>query len=572
MIAASIYIALCSARNRMRMRLRRLREPRYLIGAILGAAYLFFVFVLPRRAVRRRGRGRGFPGTEAFGEAGLAFGSVGLMLMAAIAWVLPASSSLFAFTEAEIDLLFPAPVSRRQLLVHRLIRSQLGLLFAAMMPAFLIADGASALERLLRGIGLWVTFATIRVYFAGVSMARAQLGARTASARALAWAPLAATVTVAVIVGVPLVEVVQLAPAMSFPEIIARVNETTMSGLQGLLLWPFRALVRPLLVINNLSSFAAAIGPALLVLTAAIAWVLLSDEVFTDAGTEPLVARAPVGRRRRSAPPKVRAASLALALTGRPEMVFFWKNGMQMFRSLNMTSLLPLAVLGVYAVAGARLGLSTNLAEAVCIAALMLAAAAMLLGPGSVMSDLRGDLRHIEVIKTWPIGGSAVIRGEMLWPGILLTGCTWFLLLCAMLLSDAAFPRLSFDWRLAIVGVAMLMAPALIFAQYLIHQAAAVMFPGWIPSDNDMRGFESMAQRLILFAGVVLALIVVVGPGAIAGGVVAFGLYRLLATPFVFVPCAAISLAIVAIEVILATEALAPVYDRIDLSGVERGE
>ena len=28
----------------MRRRLRRLREPRYLIGAIVGAAYLFFAF------------------------------------------------------------------------------------------------------------------------------------------------------------------------------------------------------------------------------------------------------------------------------------------------------------------------------------------------------------------------------------------------------------------------------------------------------------------------------------------------------------------------------------------------
>ena len=38
MIGASLYIIGCSAKNRVRMRLRRLREPRYLIGAIVGAA------------------------------------------------------------------------------------------------------------------------------------------------------------------------------------------------------------------------------------------------------------------------------------------------------------------------------------------------------------------------------------------------------------------------------------------------------------------------------------------------------------------------------------------------------
>ena len=57
--------------------------------------------------------------------------------MAGLAWIFPGTSSLLHFTEAETDFLFPAPVSRRQLLIHRMIRSQFGLLFAAMVPAFL---------------------------------------------------------------------------------------------------------------------------------------------------------------------------------------------------------------------------------------------------------------------------------------------------------------------------------------------------------------------------------------------------------------------------------------------------
>ena len=42
----------------MRVRLRRLREPRYLIGAIVGAAYLYFSFFAPlARATRPPTRG-----------------------------------------------------------------------------------------------------------------------------------------------------------------------------------------------------------------------------------------------------------------------------------------------------------------------------------------------------------------------------------------------------------------------------------------------------------------------------------------------------------------------------------
>jgi hypothetical protein len=111
-----------------------------------------------------------------------------------------------------------------------------------------------------------------------------------------------------------------------------------------------------------------------------------------------------------------------------------------------------------------------------------------------------------------------------------------------------------------------------VFAQYVIHQAAAVLFPAWVPTDNEMRGFEAAAQRLIMFAGVVLALVVMVGPGAIAGGIVGFAFFRLTGSPLVFVPGALVCLAAVAIEVVLATEALGAAYDRIDLSGVERAE
>src|SRR5207302_2803135 len=98
-----------------------------------------------------------------------------LLVYAALAWLFPSSSGLFEFSEAETQFLFPAPVSRRQLLLHRLLRSQVGMLFAALLPAFLITSpSASAglgfnaiMARLARGVGLWVLFVTLRVGFAG---------------------------------------------------------------------------------------------------------------------------------------------------------------------------------------------------------------------------------------------------------------------------------------------------------------------------------------------------------------------------------------------------------------------
>src|SRR5438045_376059 len=131
MVGASLYILVRSTRNRIMVRLRRLREPRYALGAVFGAAYLYFVAFGPgRRAGRRGGRGRPTPPGPAalIASYGASFGGAAVLLMAALAWIFPGKSSLLAFTDAETDFLFPAPVSRRQLLIHRVIRSQFGLL------------------------------------------------------------------------------------------------------------------------------------------------------------------------------------------------------------------------------------------------------------------------------------------------------------------------------------------------------------------------------------------------------------------------------------------------------------
>src|SRR5919197_5240265 len=109
MIAASLYIVVCSARNRLRLRLRRLREPRYLLGAIAGVAYFYFaVFARMRAAPVRRRRvnavaAAGLGGALQAGGIGLA--AMAVLLLAALAWMFPGSSRLLDFTAAETDFL-----------------------------------------------------------------------------------------------------------------------------------------------------------------------------------------------------------------------------------------------------------------------------------------------------------------------------------------------------------------------------------------------------------------------------------------------------------------------------------
>ena len=281
MLSASLYIAGCSAKNRVAMRLRRLREPRYLIGAVFAAAYFFFIFVMPRRGGRRRsGPGAGFPSAP-FERFGVPVGGVGLLVLSAAAWIFPSRSHLFSFTDAEEAFLFPAPVSRRQLLVYRLIRSQLGLVFAAMVPVLLVAmPGAlsSVIDRLLFGLGLWVVLATTRVYFAGVTMARDHLGSNNRMARRVAWAPLLVTLAAFAVVLPPIARAVTI-PVASVPATLAQISDVTTAGWPGVMLWPFRTLLGPFFARETVR-YLLALSASVMVLLATIIWVIESDRVF----------------------------------------------------------------------------------------------------------------------------------------------------------------------------------------------------------------------------------------------------------------------------------------------------
>jgi hypothetical protein len=160
----------------------------------------------------------------------------------------------------------------------------------------------------------------------------------------------------------------------------------------------------------------------------------------------------------------------------------------------------------------------------------------------------------------------------MVWPAAMITAIAWAMIAVALALSGVVLPRVDFTWRLAAgVGVAIL-APALVLAQLTVHNAVALMFPAWVPLGvQRARGLDAMGQRIIMLTGTWLLLIVMAVPGAIAAGVFWFVLGRIFG-PLMLIPAAAMAAGVLAVEVLLATEALGPVYERLDVMAVERAE
>ena len=147
----------------------------------------------------------------------------------------------------------------------------------------------------------------------------------------------------------------------------------------------------------------------------------------------------------------------------------------------------------------------------------------MLFGPQLMRLDLRGDLQHLDVLKTWPVRAGSVIRGEILWPAGVVVATVWVGVACAALFAGTAFPRLSETWRWVLAVSGIVAAPALVAPQYIVHNAVAIFFPAWVPAGMQQpRGIDAMGQRLIMMAGVVCSLLLFALPGAIAGGIVWF--------------------------------------------------
>ena len=576
MIAASLYIVVCSARNRLRLRLRRLREPRYLLGAIAGAAYLYFSF-FARLRTARTGRRRGAaaaPIALASAMRAGAPGLVGLALLAvaALAWILPFESGLLAFSEAETQFLFPAPVTRRALLLYRMIRSQIGLLFGGAILGIAMSS-ASGYARLRAAVAMWLLLSAGKVYFTGVSLARTRLASRDARSRRAAWLPLAVLSAAAVIVGASLSRAFVPAPIASIADALDRIAAATSGGASRVALWPFVALARPIFA-AGVREYLAGLAASSVVLAAAVAWVLQTDAALEDAAAAAAERRA-ADLASQASPYRASRTGLTLALFGRAEAVFAWKAATQTLRSVDRRNMVRIAAIVVALTAAATsAGRGASGVRAVAgTFALVTTAFLILMAPQVLRVDMREDLRHLEVLKTWPVRAPAVVRGELVWPGVVLTAAAWTsLVLAEILAGTSAFARVRLAWRLSGGAAIALVTPALVFAQLTIHNAAALLFPAWVPLGRQRpRGLDAMGQRLIMLGATWLLLIVSVIPGALAGAIVWFAL-RVFVGAAALVPAALACASIVGVEVLVATEALGPAYERLDVTAVERAE
>jgi hypothetical protein len=574
MISALLYLQYHTSRNRLVSRFKRLKQPKYLVGAIVGGLYFYFYFF---RYLFRGFGGRPVVNIAVSPEHRLLFESLGalvLFVIVLLAWIIPHERAALTFTEAEVAFLFPAPITRRTLIHFKLLRSQLGIFFTTLL--FTLFSRRFGGNAWIHAFGWWLILSTLNLHFLGSSFARTMLLDRGVSnwLRRLLVFGLAVAMAASVWVWAKrTLPAPGAADTANLNAILDYVQRVLTAGPALYLLYPFRLVVRPFLA-QDATAFFAVLAPGLLLFLLHYLWVIYSDVAFEEASVEAsqkLATRIAAVRagnwQGAKKNQKAKRPWFKLAATGPSATALFWKNligvGQVLSVRLWITIVVVVAIFGFVLAGNAQShGLSIIVAFFVAIAL----GYSLLLGPQVLRLDFRNDLPLADILKTYPMRGWQIALGEILAPVAVLAVCQWLLLLVGAGLlfylpvkQEALF--------LAIALGAAILLPVLDLLLLLIPNAAVLLFPSWIQTGKDSpRGIEATGQRLIFALGQLLVLLLALLPAA--GAFV--GVFFLL--NFAFGPAAAVPLASLAATIILAVEAgfgmmlLGKLFDRFDVT------
>lgn len=586
MLGALLYLRLTSLKNLLLSRLRRLRQPKYLFGALVGAAYFYFIFFRQIGAKARppfnppRGLTvASLPVVDLIPILGV-FGALVLLVIVLFTWAMPSAKPGLAFTEAEVAFLFPAPISRRRLIHFRLLGAQLRILFSALIFT-LISRGWSFLggSTLSHVLGWWLILTTLNLHFTGAALTITRLIDSGVSA----WRRRATIIgAVVVIIVATTVSIWRNAPP--FPaghvgprEFAAWIAAILDAGLLHWLLIPGKVLIAPFLA-ANWTAFFTTVGPAAALLVAHYFWVARQEVSFEEASIAYAEKRAARIARIRGGDyrlgdekPKPRREPFRLKVPGRPELAFLWKNLLgtrPYFHWRVWAGCAAVTAVGVPWIV--RHDDNGAFAAVISVAAAIFAAYTLLLGPQLARQDLRSDLPNSDILKTYPLAGWQILLGELLTPVAILSGLLWLALVAAALALGPRAATISWltpGFRLTAGLCLAATVPVLCALQLIIPNAAALLFPAWFQATRQRGGgIDVMGQRLIFVFGQLLVILLALCPAVLGAGLVIFATQWLIGASAAVVLATTLALVVLAAEVWCGLWLLGERFEKLDLA------
>ena len=573
------YLRLLSLYNAARQRLLRLRQPKYLFGALAGIAYFYF-FVI-RHMFQGPGMGHG-PGQTVPPEMVTLIALIagaGLLVVVAGAWLLPSDRAAIRFSEAEVAFLFPAPLSRVALIQFSLLRSQLAIFFTSFLMSLVLRRGGSlgSGSAWQHALGIWLVLATLKLHFVGASFARERLldlGMRPLLRRIVVLAVLALLGTTC------WWWMRQALPApgqmSNFEDVARLVGRVLATAPLSWLLLPFNALVAPLFAGAGLA-FYQALPAAALLLVAHYLWVVRSHVAFEEASMDHARRRAEKQQARRDGKTglrvrasKPRPAPFRLASTGFAPIAFLWKGLIAAGPFWRLRNWLALSLLVVALVLwlGADPSRSVWL-KVVGAFASMFAVWLLIAGPMFMQRGLRRTFEYLDVLKASPLRGWQIALGELL-PAMAMMAFAQWLLLLILVTCFAQRPGAGLMSVSAIIsgalGIALINLP-LCGLMLSLPFAGMLVFPAWLVSPGGREaGVEVMGQRLIFFGVYIITLALALLPATIVAGIGYLLLNLFAPLPASLLVAATLAAAVLGIEFAAAVHWLGGRVDRIDVA------
>jgi hypothetical protein len=545
-IGAFAFLILRSARNRFWMQVRRARNPQYAVALIIGV--LYFVFIFWGRGHRPQGMQNPMLGAPVQAIAPLF-----ILITMAGWWFFGGDRTALAFTEAEVAMLFTAPVSRRGLITYKIVRAQVTILISVMIWSLIMRRGGGPLPGLASSIAFWAVFSTLSLHKLGAALVRSSAIEHGRSGVRRNWFSMVIALLVVMYFmaqasGGAAAANGEGSPFSFLDSIVAYVSKPQVQ----MALYPWRLITAPIFA-PTLGAWAMALGPALLIMMLHAVWVLRMNVAFEEAAAVASTERARMieamrSRRGIASPPKSTdaARTIALSAKGHPGVAIFWKNSLSLMRASRMTVLIgPIFMTGMLAVMMPR-G-RTDAAGIVALVSLLITAVLLLVGGRTVRNDLRSDMLHLGFLKSLPLSGADVVLAEVMSaavPMFLIELSTTLVAFVALGLSST--PLVSDSLRLAL----MLGAPFVLFAMnaatFAILNGTAVLFPAWIRlGPTGAGGIEAMGQNILTTFGTWLVLLLLLVIPVLTVGVV-FSMVSLRTTTIIVLGMATGSLMLAA--------------------------
>lgn len=526
--AALVFLYTRSARNRLRRQLARAKSPRYLAAVVLGIVYLW-------GTVFRNTRFGGGP-LAAVVRTDTALPILAAFLFASAArwWIFGADRGTLAFAPAEVQFLFPAPVSRRSLVHAKLLRTQLSILLNTIIFSVLLRGGGGSAAGWRRGLALWVGFSVLALHRLGAAIVRANAIEHERPGQRRSILPIVVFGTLIGAVVWSLISefaALKSTAAIGLGALFREVTAILQRPIPAAALWPVRAVLSPIFAVN-FHGWITTIPFALGILLVHYLWVVYLDASFEEAALEATQHRAERLQRFRSSQmgkSRSKSGRLArvpkLATTGPAALAVAWKNIVAALRGGSWRSQLIIFTVSLVAMAIAVRTTSRNASDLFVGVTIGWGAMLLFVGPLWMRFDLRLDLPRLAILKTWPLPGRQIVAAEIAAVTLLHSITIWSLMVVPIALVvmdptllDGSLNRLPFFLAVAL-GIPLLNA-----LMFTVQNGTALMFPAWVRLGTEARGFETMGQNLLTMgATTVVAAVALVFPVGLGLLIVLFG-------------------------------------------------